>query len=178
MKSPQGKRQMEFPKYHLTEARSGLTQNNQPQEAKNIGGVDGENNPEAPTDLQPSEWNGKYDVKFTRLMPGEVPNRDNDWFELSNLGDEVANLTGWTIERIRSTTPWISTFNELVIPAGGSIVLTENTDNLFLDGGISAIDGNVVMNNMPWLVDSGSALQLKSPDGTVVDAVVYWRRRC
>ena len=26
---------------------------------------------------------------------------------------------------------------------------------------------------MPWLVDSGSALQLKSPDGTVVDAVVY-----
>ena len=28
-----------------------------------------------PTDLQPSEWNGKYDVKFTRLMPGEVPNR-------------------------------------------------------------------------------------------------------
>ena len=29
------------------------------------------------------------------------------------------------------------------------------------------------MNNMPWLVDSGSALQLKAPDGTVVDAVVY-----
>ena len=60
-----------------------------------------------------------------------------------------------------------------MIPAGGSIVLTENPDNLFLDGGISAIDGNVVMNNMPWLVDSGSALQLKSPNGTVVDAVVY-----
>ena len=34
MKSLQGKRQIEFPKYHLTEARSGLTQNNQPQEAK------------------------------------------------------------------------------------------------------------------------------------------------
>ena len=141
--------------------------------SQNIGGSDDENNPETPTDLQPSEWNGKYDVKFTRLMPGEVPNRDNDWFELSNLGNEVANLTGWTIERIRSTTPWISTFNELLIPAGGSIVLTENPDNLFLDGGISAIDGNVVMNNMPWLVDSGSALQLKSPNGTVVDAVVY-----
>ena len=141
--------------------------------SQNIGGVVDENNSETPTDLQPSEWNGKYDVKFTRLMPGEVPNRDNDWFELSNLGNEVANLTGWTIERIRSTTPWISTFNELVIPAGGSIVLTENPDNLFLDGGISAIDGNVVMNNMPWLVDSGSALQLKSPNGTVVDAVVY-----
>ena len=106
-------------------------------------------------------------------MPGEVPNRDNDWFELTNTGDEEISLTGWTIERIRSTTPWISTFNELVIPAGGSVVLTENPNNLLSDGGIIAMDGNVVMNNMPWLVDSGSALQLKSPDGTVVDAVVY-----
>ena len=121
----------------------------------------------------PSDWDNEYDVKFTRIMPGEVPNRDNDWFELTNTGDEEISLTGWTIERIRSTTPWISTFNELVIPAGASVVLTENQNNLLSDGGIVAMDGNVVMNNMPWLVDSGSALQLKSPDGTVVDAVVY-----
>ena len=31
----------------------------------------------------------------------------------------------------------------------------------------------MALNNMPWLVDSGSALQLKSPDGTVVDAIAY-----
>ena len=121
----------------------------------------------------PSDWNNQYDVKFTRIMPGEVPNRDNDWFELTNTGDEKVSLTGWTIERIRSTTPWISTFNELEIPAGGSVVFSENPSNLLSDGGISALDGNVLMNNMPWLVDSGSSLQLKSPDGTVIDTVVY-----
>lgn len=122
---------------------------------------------------EPSEWNNEFEVKFTRIMPGEVPDRDNDWFELTNTGNEAVSLTGWTIERIRSTTPWISEFGELVIHSGESIVLTENPTNLLSDGGIYAFDGNVVMNNMPWLVDSGSALQLKAPDGTVVDAVVY-----
>ena len=39
--------------------------------------------------------------------------------------------------------------------------MTENPNNLLSDGGIVAMDGNVVMNNMPWLVDSGG-LQLKS----------------
>ncbi len=121
----------------------------------------------------PSDWDNEFDVKFTRIMPGEVPNRDNDWFEITNTGDEEVSLTGWTIERIRSTTPWISNFNELVIPAGESVVLTENPANLLSDGGITALDGNVVMNNMPWLVDSGSSLQLKAPDGTVVDAIAF-----
>ena len=53
------------------------------------------------------------------------------------------------------------------------MVLTENPANLLADGGIEALDGNVVLNNMPWLVDSGSALQLKAPDGTVVDAIAF-----
>ena len=61
----------------------------------------------------------------------------------------------------------------MVIPAGESVVLTENPANLLSDGGIAALDGNVVMNNMPWLVDSGSSLQLKAPDGTVVDAIAF-----
>ena len=47
---------------------------------------------------EPSDWDNEYDVKFTRIMPGEVPNRDNDWFELTNTGDEEISLTGWTIE--------------------------------------------------------------------------------
>ena len=123
--------------------------------------------------VEPTEWDGQYDVKFTRIMPAEVPDRDNDWFELSNTGDSVVNLAGWTIERIRSTEPWISMVNDLTIDAGASVVLTENPANLLADGGIEALDGNVVLNNMPWLVDSGSALQLKAPDGTVVDAIAF-----
>ncbi len=125
------------------------------------------------TPVEPSEWDGEYDVKFSRIMPAEVPDRENDWFELTNTGDDPVSLSGWTIERIRSTTPWVSTFNNLEIEAGDSVVLTENPTNLLADGGIAALDGNLVMNNMPWLVDSGSALQLKSPNGTVVDAIAF-----
>jgi len=122
---------------------------------------------------EPSEWDGDYDVMFTRIMPSEVPDRDNDWLELTNTGDEPVSLAGWTIERIRSTTPWISTFDDLIIGAGSSVVLTESPSNLLADAGINALDGNAVLTNMPWLVDSGSALQLKAPDGTVVDAIVF-----
>ena len=44
------------------------------------------------TPAEPSDWDNEYDVKFTRIMPGEVPNRDNDWFELTNTGDEEISL--------------------------------------------------------------------------------------
>ena len=123
--------------------------------------------------IEPVEWDGEYSLKFTRIMPAEVPDRDNDWLEITNTGDTAVSLAGWTIERIRSTDPWISMVNDLTIDAGASVVLTENPANLLADGGIAALDGNVVLNNMPWLVDSGSALQLKSPDGTVVDAIAF-----
>ena len=122
---------------------------------------------------EPAEWNNNFDVKFTRIMPSAVPNRDNDWFELTNTGDEAVSLTGWTIERIRSTDPWISIVNDLTIDAGASVVLTENPTNLLADGGIESLDGNVGLSTLPWLVDSGSALQLKAPDGSVVDAIVF-----
>ncbi len=123
--------------------------------------------------VEPVEWDGEYSLKFTRIMPAEVPDRDNDWLEITNTGDIAVSLAGWTIERIRSTDPWISMVNDLTIDAGESVVLTENPVNLLADGGIAALDGNVVLNNMPWLVDSGSALQLKAPDGTVVDAIAF-----
>tara|TARA_Y100001970_G_scaffold69313_2_gene88418 strand:+ start:6909 stop:9998 length:3090 start_codon:yes stop_codon:yes gene_type:complete len=118
-------------------------------------------------------WDGEFDIKFTRIMPGEVPDRDNDWIEITNFGNEDANLTGWTIERIRSTTPWVSKFGWFVLSSGESVVLTENPENLLADGGIEAINGNIALNNMPWLVDSGAAIQLKEPSGTVIDAIVY-----
>ncbi len=123
--------------------------------------------------IAPEIWDGEYDIQFTRIMPGEVPDRENDWLEITNFGGQDVNLGGWTIDRIRSTTPWISEFGQFILGAGESVVLSENPANLLADGGIVAIDGNSVMNNMPWLVDYGGALQLKEPTGIVVDAIVY-----
>ncbi len=124
-------------------------------------------------DAGTAPWDGEFDIRFTGIMPVEIPGRDNDWLEITNFGDEPANLTGWTIERIRPTTPWISKFGLFELDSGESVVLSDNPSNLLADGGITAIDGNSALNNMPWLVDSGGSLQLKAPDGTVVDALVY-----
>ena len=123
--------------------------------------------------VEPEIWDGEYDIRFTRIMPGEVPDRENDWLEITNFGGQDVNLGGWTIDRIRSTTPWISEFGQFTLSAGESVVLSANPANLLADGGIVASDGNSVMNNMPWLVDYGGALQLKEPTGIVVDAIVY-----
>ena len=112
-------------------------------------------------------------VKFTRIMPSAVPERENDWFEITNFGSEDVELGDWTIERIQSSSPWISNFNEFTLISCQSLVLTENPTNLLEDGGIVAQDGNIVLNNMPWLIDSGSALQLKNPDGIVADSIVF-----
>ena len=41
----------------------------------------GEQNSGGPVDVEPSWWDGEFNVKFTRIMPGEVPDRSNDWLE-------------------------------------------------------------------------------------------------
>jgi phosphatidylserine/phosphatidylglycerophosphate/cardiolipin synthase-like enzyme len=133
----------------------------------------GEQGVEDPVDVDPSWWNGEFDVKFTRIMPGEVPDRSNDWLEITNLGSEQVSLDGWNITRVRASGPWHSTIISLTIDAGSSVVLTDNPFNLLQDGGIVAQDGNVALNNMPWLVNSGSSLMLVEPNGTVVDSIVY-----
>jgi phosphatidylserine/phosphatidylglycerophosphate/cardiolipin synthase-like enzyme len=124
-------------------------------------------------DVEASWWDGNFNVKFTRIMPGEVPDRSNDWLEITNLGSDEVSLDGWNISRVRASGLWHSTIVDLTLDAGASVVLTDNPFNLLQDGGIVAQDGNVVLNNMPWLVNSGSSLMLVEPNGTVVDSIVY-----
>ena len=133
----------------------------------------GEQNSGGPVDVEPSWWDGEFNVKFTRIMPGEVPDRSNDWLEITNLGSEEVSLDGWNITRVRASGLWHSTIISLTIGAGSSVVLTDNPFNLLQDGGIVAQDGNVALNNMPWLVNSGSSFMLVEPNGTVVDSIVY-----
>ncbi|MDP6899257.1 MAG: lamin tail domain-containing protein [Candidatus Thalassarchaeaceae archaeon] len=128
----------------------------------------GEENPM----IQP--YDGSLTVKFTRFMPGEIPNRDNDWFEITNTGDSMVDLGGWTISRQRTNGPWNSTFDNLILHPGDSVVLTKEPSNLATDSGPNSIDADTIFgDNAPWLVNSGASLQLIAPDGTVVDAFVY-----
>jgi len=128
----------------------------------------GESNP------RPVPWDGETSVRFSRLMVEEVYERDHDWLELVNHGESPVQMDGWKISRNRSTAePWISIFREWTIPAGQTLILTGDPDALWEDARIAATDGDVALNNMPFLPDGGGALQLIAPNGTVVDAVVY-----
>ena len=124
-------------------------------------------------DLEISWWDGEYDVKFTRIMPGEVPGRSNDWFEITNTGDFEVDISGWNVTKMGPSGPFHSTILSLQIPPQSSVVISENPYNLFLDGGIEALDANQVLSAPPWLVNSGGSLILYEPNGTAVDSVVY-----
>ena len=133
----------------------------------------GEGDGDGSADIQASWWNGEFDVKFTRIMPGEVPNRNNDWFEITNIGDEAINLEGWNITRVSSSGEFHSTIKSLEIMPGSSVVISENPYNLLLDGGIVALDANQILTASPWLVNSGGSLILAEPNGTAIDSIVY-----
>lgn len=128
----------------------------------------GEENPE------PTPWDPTDPVLFTRIMPGQIHNRDNEFIEITNLGDSIVNLAGWKLDRTKvDGTLFSATFSVLLLDPGESVVISQAAENLSWDGGIDAVDMDDVLDNSLWLYDSGSSLQLVSPDGTVADTVVY-----
>jgi len=122
----------------------------------------------------PVPWDPTDPVIFTRIMPGQVHNRDNEFIEITNMGDSIVNLAGWKLDRTKvDGTVFSATFNALLLDPGESVVISQAPENLSWDGGIDAVDMAAVLDNSMWLYDSGSSLQLLAPDGTVSDAVVY-----
>ncbi len=114
-------------------------------------------------------YDGALTLKFTRFMPKEISNRDNEWFEITNTGDTWVDLQGWKITRNQAAgNPVNSTFGELVIHPGDSAVLTPSPATLAFDSGPSGLDSDVIFGgNPPQLVNSGGALQLVAPDGSL-----------
>jgi len=128
----------------------------------------GDENPE------PTPWDPEDPVWFTKVMPGQIYNRDNEFIEITNMGNSVLNLAGWHLNRIKSDgTGNSGTFNGLNLQPGESVTLTQSPTNLSEDGGINAVDMNQVLDYSPWMYDSGSSLQLISPDGVIADTFVY-----
>ena len=110
-------------------------------------------------------------------MPVGVSGHEADWIEIQNVGDSAIDMSGWSISRNRSftppwTSPWVSTFRDISISSGERIILTSEPSSLpdWLSDRI--VDGEVAMDTMPRLIDSGTALQLISPNGTIIDKFV------
>ena len=129
-----------------------------------------------PGDANPiiHSYDGAMTIKFTRFMPVEVSNRANDWFEITNTGDTWVDLGGWMIERLTTGSPHQSLMLNYILEPDESVVITENPANLIFDGGPEGVASDAMFSNAaPWLTNSGGALQLIAPDGTIVDAFVY-----
>ncbi|HJM18876.1 MAG TPA: lamin tail domain-containing protein [Candidatus Thalassarchaeaceae archaeon] len=128
----------------------------------------GEENP------TPTPWDEEDPVWFTRIMPGQVHNRDNEFIEITNMGNSILNLAGWQLVRTKNDgTTNSALFNTLILQPGEAIVLSQAAGNLSEDGGIDAVDMDDVMDYTLWMYDSGSSMQLVSPGGIVADTVVY-----
>ena len=128
----------------------------------------GEENP------TPTPWDEEDPVWFTRIMPGQVHNRDNEFIEITNMGNSILNLAGWQLVRTKNDgTTNSALFNTLILQPGEAIVLSQAAGNLSEDGGIDAVDMGDVMDYTLWMYDSGSSMQLVSPGGIVADTVVY-----
>ena len=137
---------------------------------------------EAPTHrkdntVDPINYSGASDLLFTRIMPVGVSGHEADWLEIQNVGDSAIDLSGWSISRNRSfTPPWTS----LGVDISRHIDIPWRTDRTHVEPSSlpswlsdRIVDGEVAMDTMPELIDSGTALQLISPSGTVVDTLVY-----
>ena len=128
----------------------------------------GEENP------SPTPWDTDDPVWFTRIMPGQVHNRDNEFIEITNMGSSILNLAGWKLQRTKSDgSTNFAIFSTLILQPNEAVVLSQAADNLSEDGAINAVDMDDVMDYTLWMYDSGSSMQLVSPDGVIADTVVY-----
>ena len=122
-----------------------------------------------------SDFAGADDLRFSRFMFEEKSTTTNDeFFEISNTGDIMALLNGWTVRK--TTTGGVSfngTFTAGEISAGSSVIISPDANSVKAMGATMILDADDVMNFPVWLPNSGATIQLVAPDGTIADTLVY-----
>lgn len=116
------------------------------------------------------------DIKFTRFMADGSAEfaASNEFVEISNIGDDVATLNGWTLRHTSSSNSvFEASFTALSIDASSAVILTGDVDSLsdYEDGNL--VEMSSVMNSTVYLSDSGAALQIIDPNGIIADTIVY-----
>jgi phosphatidylserine/phosphatidylglycerophosphate/cardiolipin synthase-like enzyme len=118
---------------------------------------------------------GPEDLLFSRFMFEEKSSTTNDeFFEISNIGDISASLTGWAIRK--TTTGGLSfnsSFTSGSISAGSSVIISPDASSVKAMGATIILEADEVMDNPVWMPNSGATIQLISPDGTIADTFVY-----
>ena len=118
---------------------------------------------------------GSEDLLFSRFMFEEKSSTTNDeFFEISNIGDITASLTGWAIRK--TTTGGVSfdsSFTSGSISAGSSVIISPDASSVKAMGATMILEADEVMDSPVWMPNSGATMQLISPDGTIADTFVY-----
>ena len=99
---------------------------------------------------------------------------NDEFFEISNTGDIMAVLNGWTVRK--TTTGGVifnGTFTSGEISAGSSVIISPDANSVKAMGATMILDADDVMNFPVWLPNSGATIQLVAPDGTIADTFVY-----
>ena len=115
------------------------------------------------------------DIKFTRMMSEGYTSisSNTEFFEISNMGDNIAYLNGWTFTVVTSGGPSPHTFADLTIPANSAVIFAADPNGLsvYEDGTIYGFATSFT--EAPTLPDDGAALHIMDPSGALADTVVY-----
>jgi hypothetical protein len=98
--------------------------------------------------------------------PKAVDDRDGEWIELYNGGNEAINLRGWVLADAGREAHTIAT--DLVVPPGIAIILARNGD-FTANGGVLVhyVYSGIALGN------SQDAIRLLAPNGALVDQVTW-----
>lgn len=124
----------------------------------------------------PSTLAGPDDLRFSRFMPigSTSVSSSLEFLELHNTGTLQAMLNGWKLRSITGVdSVYEATITSLNIPAGQSVLLTNDVSGLGVYETGDKIDIASALNRSFYLSNSGAAIQLVDPSGQVVDTVVY-----
>ena len=110
---------------------------------------------------------GRVVISEIHRDPAVVPDSLGEWVELHNPGSEPIDLAGWTLR----DDDWddLRIERQLVIPAGGYVVIGKVADPLRNGGTVEALSYGSRM----FLYNAADELSLIDPDGVVVDRVVW-----
>ena len=124
----------------------------------------------------PTLFAGPEDLLFTRFMPSaSTPgSADMEFIEITNLGEKLAVLNGWTL---RSTTGMTSSYNasivSLMIQPQSAVMLANDAEALVGHVEGTVVDISTALDRPFYFPDSGTALQLLDPSGEESDTLVY-----
>ena len=130
-----------------------------------------------PGEIEPdiSSFSGPEDLLFSRFMFQESSQTTNDeFFEITNIGNKTAVLNGWVVRRITTTGQTFNgTFSSLVIESGESVIVSPDASSIRAMEQSEVVDADEYMDSPVWLYDSGATIQLVSPMGIIADTFVY-----